>query len=102
MRRTAGDDDGLAIGGSSFAGFLDVMVLISMGKEIEAHDEIDLYMDPLGTKSVEAAIDADVTWGSNVDDGRLLSIDNVRRFTEYDRPVVAADFHCRFIKQVLT
>ena len=57
-------------------------------------------MDPLGTNSVEAAVDADNTWGGNVDDGRLLSVDNVGQRKLWGGSYVGADFHFRFTKSV--
>jgi hypothetical protein len=96
-------DMDVALGGSSFEGTMLVRVYISMAKPQDAMDELDLYMDPLGAKSIEAAIDGDNTWDSKVDDGRLSRIDNVRIDEGSDSGRYAkADFHVQFIKQVLT
>jgi hypothetical protein len=65
------------LGGSSFAGRLKVVLLVSSADTNQVYDTLDTYMDPLGTTSIEAAVDGDNTWGGNVDDGRLVSADNV-------------------------
>ena len=91
------------LGGSSFTGQVAVVVLISKQNTQEAFDELDKYMAPLGTESIEAAIDADNTWNAKVDDGRLVDVVNVgyREFPDGGR-YVAADFNCQFVKQVTT
>ena len=57
-------------------------------------------MDPLGTSSVEAAVDADNTWGGKVDDGRLVSVNSVGQRKLWGGYYVGADFHFRFAKSV--
>lgn len=88
------------IGGSSFAGKLKVVLLVSSADTKQAYDDLDGFIDPLGASSVEAAIDADNTWSSKVDDGRLVSIDNVGHRKLYGATYLAADFHLRFLKRV--
>ena len=88
------------LGGSTFAGRIKVILLVSAANTQEAFDTLDEFMDPLGTKSTEAAVDADATWGGNVDDGRLISIDSVGRRKLWGGFFVSADFHFRFVKQV--
>jgi hypothetical protein len=66
-----------ALGGSSFAGRLKVVLLVSSADTNQVYNALDTYMDPLGTTRIEAAVDGDNTWGGNVDDGRLVSVDNV-------------------------
>ncbi len=84
--------------GSDFAGELKVVLLVSSSNTKEAYDTLDSFMDPLGANSVEAAINADVTWGGKVDDGRLVSVDNIGRRKLWGGSYVAADFHVRFVK----
>tara|TARA_Y100000310_G_scaffold260481_1_gene269436 strand:+ start:111 stop:545 length:435 start_codon:yes stop_codon:yes gene_type:complete len=100
--RTAWGDDSPAIGGSSFFGVLRMVLLISQANDLEAADELDLYMDPVGDKSIEAKVDGDTTWGGNVDSGKLIAVENAgfRQFQE--APYMAADFVFRFLKQVTT
>ena len=88
------------LGGSSFSGKIRAVVLVSSGSTQEAFDTLDGFMDPLGISSIEAAVDADNTWGGNVDDGRLVSIDNVGQRRLWGGNYVAADFHFRFVKRV--
>ena len=86
------------LAGSGFAGELKVVLLVSSSNTKEAYDTLDSFMDPLGANSIEAAISVDVTWGSKVDDGRLVSIDNVGRRKLWGGSYVAADFHISFVK----
>lgn len=86
------------LGGSSFTGTIKVELLVSSAKTKQSFDTLDQFMDPLGTSSIEAVVDVDNTWGGNVDDGRLFSIDDVgwrRRWRGY---YVGADFNFRFTK----
>ena len=89
------------LGGSSFTGKLKVIVLVSSAHTQEAYDALDAFMDPLGASSVEAAVDADNTWGGNVDDGRLASIDNIGLRKLWGGNYVGADFHFGFVKGVV-
>ena len=93
-------DAAQALGGSSFAGRVKVLLLVSSADTKQAYDTLDTYMDPLGTTGIEAAVDADNTWGGNVDDGRLVSIDNIGLRKLWGGHYVAADFHLRFVKSV--
>ena len=88
------------LGGSTFAGKIKVVLLVSSAITQEAYDRLDQLMDPLGASSVEAVVDADNTWGGKVDDGRLLSIDNVGLRKLWGGLYVGADLHFRFIKSV--
>ena len=65
------------MGVGSFVGKIKVVVVVSSADAKQSYDDLDGFMDPRGAHSVEAAIDADNTWGGKVDDGRLVSIDNV-------------------------
>ncbi len=88
------------IGGSSFTGQLKVVLLVSSADAQQAYDALDSYMDPLGAASLEAAVDADNTWGGSVDDGRLVSIDNIGPHKQWGSAYVGADFHFGFVKSV--
>ncbi len=89
------------LGGSTFSGKIKVVALVSSANTREAYDTLDGLMDPLGTGSIEAAVDADPTWGANVDDGRLVSIDNIGQRKLWGGVYVGADFHLRFTKSVV-
>ena len=86
------------LAGNGFTGELKVVLLVSSSNTKEAYDTLDSFMDPLGANSVEAAINADVTWGGKVDDGRLVSVDNVGRRKLWGGSYIAADFHISFVK----
>ena len=88
------------LGGSSFTGRVQLVLLVSSANTQQAYDTLDQFMDPLASSSIEAAVDADTTWGGNVDDGRLYAIDNVGTRKLWGGEYVGADFHFRFIKSV--
>ena len=90
------------LGGSTFGGKIKVVDLVSSANTQEAYDTLDGLMDPMGASSIEAAVDADTTWGGNVDDGRLVSIDNVGQRKLWGGLYVAADLNLRFTKSVAT
>ena len=90
------------LGGSSFTGKFKVVVLVSSSETKEAYDTLDGLMDPQGTSSIEAVLDADNTWGGSVDDGRLVSVEGGGRGLRWCGGVVGADFHVRFVKSVST
>ena len=93
-------DATLTMRGSCFAGKMKVVLLVSSASTQQAYDTLDEFMDPLGTSSVEAAVDADNTWDSKVDDGRLVSVDNVGHRKLWGGFYVGADFHFAFVKSV--
>mgnify|MGYP003137497935 CR=1 FL=1 len=97
-----GRDTEQTLGGSTFLGTIRGTLLISTASTKQAFDELDAYMEPLGTNSIEAAIDADTTWGSTVDTGRLQSIENVGYREVGGGRYAAADFVFGFLKQVTT
>ena len=92
----------LTLSGSTFAGTLIVTVLLSKADRQQASEELGAYMDPLGTKSIEAQLDSDNTWGGSVDDGRLTNVGGVREVEIAGGRFLAADLECRFFKQVLS
>lgn len=93
-------DAAQALGGSSFEGKVKVVLLVASAATEEAYDSLDEFMAPLGTNSIEATVDADNTWGSKVDDGRLVSVDNVGNRKLWGGFYVGADFHFEFVKGV--
>ena len=97
-----GRDTEQTLGGSTFQGTIRGTLLISAASAKQAFDELDAYMEPLGTNSVEAAVDADNTWGGTVDTGRLQSVENVGYREIGGGRYAAADFVFEFLKQVAT
>ncbi len=93
-------DASQTIGGSSFTGKIKIILLVSSANTQQAYDTLDQFTDPLGTSSIEAAVDADNTWGAKVDDGRLASVSNVGLRKLWGGFYVSADFHFEFIKSV--
>ena len=77
-----------------------MVLLVSSADTQQAYDTLDRYMAPLGTSSIEAAVDADNTWNAKVDDGRLASVDKVGHQKLWGGFYVGADFHFEFVKSV--
>ncbi len=95
-------DAALTLGGTSFAGRMKVVLAVASASAGEAYRSLEEYTEPSGANSVQAAVDADTTWGGAVDDGRLVSIDNVGARRLWGGVYTAADFHFRFIKRLPT
>ena len=92
----------LTLGGASFAGRMKVVLAVASASAGEAYRSLEEYMESEGARSVQAAAEADATWGGNVDDGRLVSIDNVGHRRIWGGVYTAADFHFRFVKRLTT
>ena len=88
------------LGGSTFTGKIKAVLLVSSSDTKQAYDKLDQFLDPLGTNSIEAAVDGDNTWNAKVDDGRLVSIDNVGHRKLWGGFYVGADTHFEFVKSV--
>ncbi len=95
-----GRDAGLTLGGTSFAGRMKAVLAVASASADEAYRTLEEFMEPSGTSSVQAAVDADATWGGKVDDGRLVSVDNVGSRRVWGGTYMAADFHFRFVKRL--
>ena len=95
-----GRDDLDTLGGSGFVGRIRVTLLVASANTKEAYDALDEFMAPQGPKSVEAAVNADNTWRGTVDDGRLLTLDNIGPRKLQGGNYITADFHLRFIKSI--
>ena len=67
-----------------------------------AFEALGGFMDPEGAGSVEAAVEADSTWGGSVDYGRLVSVGNVGRRKVWGGVYAAADFEFEFTKSAWT
>ena len=80
------------MGSTTFVGGFVMTLLISSAATKQAFDELATYMEPAGTNSIEAAINGDNTWGSTVDDGRLIGISAVGFREIGGGRYVAADF----------
>lgn len=91
-----------ALSGSTFVGTIRGTLFVSSAATKEAFDTLDEYMEPLGTNSIEAAIDADLTWGGSVDVGKLTAVENVGYREVGGGRYAAADFVFEFRKQVAT
>ncbi len=104
IRLTArGTQEEMTLAGSSFRGRLTATLFVGPSlKETEAWRELVKYAEPLGEYSLEAATDADPTWGGKVDGGKLVLVDNFTNREEFGGRYPSADFSFEFMKQVLT
>ena len=88
----------LTLSGSAFTGSIKAVLLAAPADSAGAFDVLGGFMDPEGAGSVEAAVEADNTWGGSVDDGRLVSAGNVGRRKLWGGMYAAADFQFVFTK----
>ncbi len=86
------------LGGNGFAGRIRVVLAVSAADASEGFDRLYDFMAQSGDSSIEAAAASDPTWGGNVDDGRLASIDNAGRRKLWGGEYLAADFHFDVVK----
>lgn len=86
------------LAGGAVRGSLCVDVLVSAADKRQAEETLGEFLEPRGARSVEAAAKADPSWASAVDDGRLVSVDNIGRRKFGGVNCLGADFHFRFIK----
>ena len=86
------------LGGSGFAGRIKVTLVVSPADTSEGFDRLYDFMAQSGGSSIKAAAASDPTWGGSVDDGRLVSIDNVGRRRLWGGEYIAADFHFELLK----
>lgn len=95
-------DPRIAMGGSqSFTGTISLILLISSHNDAEAFERLDEFMESAGPRSIEAVLEADTTWNSNVDWGNLATIPRTGWREFNGAPFVMAEMDVRFIKQVL-
>ena len=93
-------EPGLTLAGSAFSGRIRVVVLAAPADAAGAFDVLGGFMGSDEAGSVEAAAEADSTWGGSVDYGRLVSVGNVGRRKLWGGMYAAADFHFAFTKSV--
>ncbi len=93
-------DASLTLGGGSLAGLMKVVLAVSSASSLEAQRALEEYMEPEGARSIQAAVNADSTWGGTVDDGRLVSVDNAGTRSMWGGVYTAVDFHFRFVKRL--
>ena len=86
------------LGGSGFSGRIRGVLLTGPGDSVGAFRALGGFMDPRGTGSIEAAVEADSSWGGKVDYGGLASVGNVGRRKLWGGVYAAADFGFTFVK----
>ena len=85
------------LSGGAVRGCLCVEVLVSASDAVQAEEALDAFVETSGARSIEAAARADSTWGGAVDDGRLVSVDNIGRRKASGARCVGADFRFWFV-----
>ena len=95
-------DPRIAMGGSkSFTGTISLILLISSQNDAEAFEILDEFMEAVGPRSIEAVLEADTTWNSNVDWGNLADVPRTGWRDYNGGAFVMAEMSVKFIKQVL-
>ena len=90
----------LTLSGSAFSGSIKAVLLAGPADAAGAFEALGGFMGAKGVGSVEAAVEADNTWGGSVDYGRLVSMGNVGRRKLWGGMYAAADFQFAFTKSV--
>ena len=88
------------LSGGAVRGCISVEMLVDGAHAAQTSAALDAFLEPTGARSIEAAVHADPTWGGKVDDGRLVSVDNIGARKRNGARCIGADFHFRFIKSV--
>lgn len=88
------------LSGGALRGGIRVELLVSAADPAHAASSLEAYIEPLGDRSIEAALATDPTWGGKVDDSRLIAIDNIGARKRPGASCIGADFHFQFIKTI--
>ena len=86
------------LGCGAVRGSLCVEVLVSAADARQAEESLVAFVEPDGGRSIEAAASADPTWGGSVDDGRLVSVDNIGSRKMGGVSCVGAECHFWFVR----
>ena len=86
------------LGGGAVRGSLCVEVLVAAADARQAEESLVAFVEPDGGRSIEATTSADPTWGGSVDDGRLVSVDNIGVRKVGGVTCIGADFHFWFVR----
>ena len=85
------------LGGGAVRGSMRVEALASAADARQADATLGAFLEPKGTRSIEAAVTADRTWGGTVNDGRLVRVENIGRRKVGGVQCVGADFCFWFV-----
>ena len=85
------------LGGGAVRGSMRVEVLVPAADARQAEDSLLAFVEPRGTQSIEAAVNADPTWGGAVDDSRLVSVNNIGMRKVGGVKCVGAEFRFWFV-----
>jgi len=89
-----------AMAGNTFECELRVTVLITKGKVKTAWEDLDNYLNPVGAKSIKAAVEADRTLDGKADHSYVRRAEGIQRSEIWEGHFVGADFLIRVIKSV--
>lgn len=91
----------MVLGDASFEAVLLMRLHVSKAITQEAMHAAFEFSDPIGPKSIQAALEADRTWNNQIDTSRLRLVENIgEQATEIGATYVGADFTFEFTKQV--
>ena len=88
------------LSGGALRGGIRVELLVAAADPAQAAKSLEAYIEPRGSRSIEAAAAADPTWGGKVDDSRLVGIDNIGARKRGGASCIGADFHFQFIATI--
>lgn len=90
----------VGLGGNTFRGTLRVVLLVQHANSIEAWQDLDNYLNPIGSLSIRAAIQADRTLGGNVDDAWCDRVERIQHRDMFGGHYAGADFLVRYVRSV--
>ena len=91
----------LVLGDASFEAVLAMRLYVSKAITQEAMHTAYEFCDPVGPKSIPAALETDRTWNNQIDTSRMRLVENIgEQATESGAVFIGADFTFEFTKQV--
>lgn len=90
----------ITVEGFSFEGTWRVLVLVDSAVRQDAYELLDEYLDPSGTRSIEAAVYGDSTLGGFVDGVVVRRAGSVGILPEISPTVLGATFYVEFLRKV--
>jgi hypothetical protein len=90
----------ITVDGFTFEGTWRVLVLVDAAVRQDAYELMDDYLDPAGTRSIEAAVYGDSTFGGFVDGVVVRRASGIGPVPELGATLIGATFNIDFLRKV--
>ena len=90
----------IAVEGFSFQGAWRVLVLVDAAIRQDAYELMDEYLDPSGSRSIEAAVYGDSTLGGYVDGVVVRRASGIGPLPDLGATIIGATFTVEFLRKV--